>query len=77
MRSLKRRFLKKFSSNFSELLIKDVKLMQDKVLEVSRRYLLSFLGYRENAEWGGGKYLTPTPSAAWVKIRCFLQLSIL
>ena len=46
--SLKRHFLKKISTDFSETLLEDVKLMLDKVLKVLRRYLMSFLSYREN-----------------------------
>ena len=39
--------------------------MSDKVLKVSRRYLVSFLSYRENT--GGGNIYYPT-SAARVKL---------
>ena len=40
-----------------------VTLMQNKVLETLRLYLVSFLSYRENT---GGVIFAP-PSAAWVK----------
>ena len=64
MTSLKRHFLKNFSTDFSEILLEDVKLMLDKVLKVSCRYLMSFLSYRENT--GGGNIYPPPPSAARV-----------
>ena len=53
MTSLKRHVLKKFSANFSEILV-DVKFMPDEVLKLSRRYLLSFFSYRGNTGEGGG-----------------------
>ena len=52
MTSLKRHFLKFFSTDFSEILAADVKLMLWKVLKVLRRYLLPFLSYRENPAGG-------------------------
>ena len=62
--SLKRHFLKKISTDFSKILLVDVKLMLDKLLKILQRYLLLFLSYRENT--GGGK-IYPPPSAARVK----------
>ena len=47
-------FSQKFLDGFSEILIRDVKSMPDKVLEVLRRYLPLFMSYRENT--GGGQY---------------------
>ena len=44
--------------NFSEGMLKYVKLMLDKVLKVSRRYLRSLLSCRENTR-GGGVIFTP------------------
>ena len=52
MTSLKRHCLKNLSTDFSEILVKGIKLMPDTVLKVSRRYLLSFFSYRENTEGG-------------------------
>ena len=62
MTSLKRNVLKNFSTDFSEILSKEVILMPEKVLKVSRRYLLSFLSYRVNT--GGRGNISPPPSAA-------------
>ena len=52
MTSLKRHFLQKLSTDFSEILLADIKLMLKKVLKVWRRYLLQFLSYRENPTGG-------------------------
>ena len=52
MTSLKRHFIKTFSTDVFEILLEDVKLMPDKVLKVSCRYLLHFFSFRENT--GGG-----------------------
>ena len=52
--SLKRHFLKGFSTDFPEILVADVKLMMRKVLKVLRRYLSSFLSYRVNPAGGRG-----------------------
>ena len=60
MTSLKHHFLKKFSADFTEVLIEIVKLMPGKVLNVLRRYLLSLLSYRENT--GGGNIYPPPPA---------------
>ena len=68
MTSLKRDFLKKkFLTDFPEILAEDVKLVTDKVLKVSRRYLLSFLSYRESRGGEWGNIYPPPPSAARVK----------
>ena len=61
MTSLKRHFLKTFLTDFSGILSEGVKLMPEKVLKVSRRYLLWFLSYRENTG-GGNIYLPPPPA---------------
>ena len=45
MASLKRHFLRKFPTDFDEILYACVKLMLYKVPYVSRRYLHSFLSY--------------------------------
>ena len=60
MTSLNRHFLKNFSTDFSEILVVDVKLMLGKALKVLRRYLLPFLSFRGN-QAGGGQYFSPTP----------------
>ena len=57
---------KKLSTDFSEILVADVKLMPGKVLIVLRRYLPPFLGYQENPA-GGGAIFAPSPSGARVK----------
>ena len=67
MTSLKRHFLKKFSTYFSEILSEDVKLMLDKVLNVSHRYLWWFLSYRENT--GGEGNIFPPASTVRVKLQ--------
>ena len=48
-------FFKNISTDLSEILSEDVKLMPNKVLKVSRQYLLLFLSYREN-KVGGNIY---------------------
>ena len=55
--SLKRHFLKNFLTDFSEILVEDVKLMLEKVLKVSRRYLPQFFlaTERKSAEGNGGR----------------------
>ena len=63
MASLKRHFLKNFQTDFSEILVAGVKLMLGKVLKVLRRYLPSFLSYRENPA-GGGRYSPPPQRGA-------------
>ena len=78
MTSLKRHFLKNFSTDFSEVLLEDVKSMPDKALKVSRRYLRLFLSYRENT--GGGNIYPPPPQALRGLInadqfRCYGRLS--
>ena len=45
-------FSQKILHGFSEVLMEDAKLMLDKVLKVSNRYLSPYLSYRENP--GGG-----------------------
>ena len=73
MTSLKRHFLKHFSTDFCEILIADVKLMLGEVLIVSRRYLPLFLSYRESPAGGFdppppfpvGRVLTTRFSEAW------------
>ena len=57
---LKHHFLKEFSTDFSEILVEDVKLMPEQVLIVSRRYLPPFLSYRENPAGGGGRICPPS-----------------
>ena len=57
-------FSQNFSTDFSEILEADVKLMLGKVLKVSRPNLPPFLGYRENPA-GGGR--NPPPSGTRVK----------
>ena len=71
MTSLKRYFLKNFSTDFPENLSEDVKFMPNKVMKVSRRYLPLFLSYRENT--GGVGVIFP-PSAARVK-GCSMELT--
>ena len=61
MTSLKRHFLKNFSTDLSEILMVDTKLMLEKVLKVSCRHLLPFLSYRENPAGGGGQNLILPP----------------
>ena len=51
--------LKIVSTNFSEILTKDVKLMLDEVLKVSHRYLSLVSSYRENPSVGGWQNLPP------------------
>ena len=46
---------------FSEILMKDVKLMLEKVRKVSRRYLALFLNYRENPAGGEAESAPPPP----------------
>ena len=70
MTSLKHNFLKHFSTDISEILSDDVKLMPKKVLRVPSRYLLSFLSYLENM---GGDNIYPPPSTALVKVCNFLK----
>ena len=65
MTSLKRYFLKTFSTDFSEILLADIKSMLEKVSKVLHLYLPPFLSYRENPE--GGQNLPPPPSGAHVK----------
>ena len=65
MTSLKRHFLKNSLTDFSAILVTDVKLILRKVLKVSRRYLLPFLNYRENPAGG----IAPPPSGARVNPR--------
>ena len=60
MTSLKLHFLTNFSTDFSEILSEDVKLMPNTIMQISRRYLL-FLSYRENT--GGGNISTPSSPA--------------
>ena len=59
MTSLKRHFLKDFSTDFPEILVADVKLMMRNVLKVLRRYLSSFLRYRES-QAGVGEFAHPS-----------------
>ena len=68
MTSLKRSFSKKkkISTDFSDILVGDVKMMLGKVLKVSRRYMPPFLSYRENPS--GGRRNSPPPSGARVKL---------
>ena len=66
MTSLKRHFLKNVSTDFSKSLLHDVKWMSDKLLKMSRRYLLLFLSYRENTEGEGVLFAPPPPPAARV-----------
>ena len=56
---------KKISTGFSKILVADVNLMLEKVLTVSRRYLLPFLSYLENS--AGGAIFAP-PSGARVNV---------
>ena len=70
MTSLKRYFLKTFSTGFSEIQLVDVKLMPDKVLKVSRRCLLSCLSYPEKP--GGGNIY---PSLAQRGLRVLSQIT--
>ena len=44
---IKSDFVKQYSEDFSGTVMEDAKLMPDNVLQVSRRYLRSFLRYRE------------------------------
>ena len=72
MTSRKRHFLKKKSTDFSEILVTGVKLMLEKVLKVSRRYLPLFLSYRENP--AGGAFAPNSgarvnQSLKWVHLR--------
>ena len=53
-------FSKKKTTDFSEILVADVKLMLEKVLKVSRRYLLPFVIYQEKL--AGGAFFAPPPS---------------
>ena len=48
---------------FSKLLMVmgDVKVKQDKVLKVLRRYRTTLLSYRENPAEGGGRRIYPLP----------------
>ena len=57
--SLKRHFLKYFSTDFSGILIADVKLMLRKVINISRRYLLPFWAIKKMRR--GWQNLSPTP----------------
>ena len=61
--SLKRHFLKKFLTAFSEILVADVKSMLGKVLKVSSGYLSPFISYRENPTEGGGAIFAPQRGA--------------
>ena len=72
MTSLKRHFLKRFLTDFSEILLEGVKLMPDKVLKVSRRYILRFSAIEKIRE--GWLIFTPHPSADRVKIPVFPKL---
>ena len=65
MTSLNRNCLKNFSTDFSEILSEDDKLMPDRVLKVSHRYLLSFLAIEKIREG----VIFPPPSTARVKCR--------
>ena len=76
MTSLKCHFLKKLSTDFSEILLEDVKLMPNKVLKVSRRYLLSFLSYRENTGGGGGNIYPPALPGLSIHKSNFKNISI-
>ena len=49
----------------------DAKLMQEKVLKVSCRYLLLFLSYRENPA-GGGAESPPPPAGRGIMVKVFL-----
>ena len=66
MTSLKHHFVKNFATDFPEIFVEDIRLMPDKVLKVLRRYLLSFLSYRENER---GWYFSSSLSAARGKVR--------
>ena len=69
----KTQFSQKFLDRFfSEILIEDVKLIPNKVLKLSRRYLMSFLSYRENT--GGGK-IYPSPNGARINFKLYIRLS--
>ena len=61
MTSLKRHFLKNVSADFAEILGECAKLMLHNVLHVLRRYLHSFLSYRESS-LGGGALCAPPPT---------------
>ena len=65
MTSLKRRCLKNPSTDFSEILWEDVKLMPDKVLKVWRRHLLSFWAIEKIREV---VISPPPPALRWVKV---------
>ena len=55
------------SAHFSEIHAADIKLMLEKVLKVSRRYLKMLLSYRENAAGGGGGRICPLPAGRILK----------
>ena len=52
---------------FNGNLVRDVKLMLDKVLNVLRLYLLLFWRYPENTG-GGNIYPPPPPSLRWLRL---------
>ena len=62
MTSLKRHFLKNVLTDSPNILVGNVEFMTNRVMEVLRRYLLSFLSYRENT--GEGVIFTPPPHSA-------------
>ena len=66
MTSLKSRCLKNLSTDFSEILMLDAKLVLEKALKVSCRNLLPFLSYRENP--AEGQNLLSPRSVARVKL---------
>ena len=74
MTSLKRHFLKNFSTDFSEIFVVNAKLMLEKVLKISCRYLLLILSYRGNPV-RGGRISPPPPSGARVKISVSISKS--
>ena len=51
--SQNRPYLKKFPSDFENIFTEDVKLLNEKACQVSRRYRCSFLNYREYLGGGG------------------------
>jgi len=61
MTSSKGHYLPKLFINFIEIFGEDVKLMKDKVLQVSRWYLTCFFSFWENL--GGGQIMPPQRGA--------------
>ena len=75
MMSLKRHFLKKFSKDFSEILVADVKLMLWEGTESVASISAVVLELSRKSGRGGGAIFAPSPSGARVNIGEIREIS--